>query len=177
MKLIRFDMDALYQWSFAHILKMREAAGEFNMTASDKFAMFITEMQGNILVTREFDRLDSRSVKTETPLVPIRGSIFVRLVLGSEHETPKIFVSVRALEDWCKRNSANYLQIRREMITAGLAKVGVNNRCDKDVYLNRGVPSCPTGKSRAIEFDYEKVQGVVGDVAARQGNVVSIAAR
>jgi len=173
---ISFDLNALKHWAHQHILKMRGSSSEFNMSTGDKFSALLSDQHGHILITREFDTLASRiNGKTELPLWPMRGRVTTRLVLGSETERPKMFITVRAIDEWCKEQGINALQFRREMMAARIIRsYAEKGRIDKEMYLSRGVPSVPTGKSRCLEIDYAIAQGYIDEFIPSVTNVVPI---
>ena len=173
---IQFNMPALKMWSFSHIKRLRDLVGEYSANVDDKFSNLLSGLHGSILVTKHFDLLDTKSNTTEVPMLPIREAVNARLVLGSDKERGKLFISVKAIDDWCTKNNISPVSFRRQLSTAGILRmVGDQGRgFDRKISLSRGVPSHPMGRCRCIELEYSVAQGYVEE-HLHAGNVVDIA--
>lgn len=172
---VMFDLAELKKWAFRHIIRMRNTAKKYGVDADDLLSRFLSDIQGHILVTKNYDTLDARLGKVEVPILPIKGNIAARLVLGSEKERGKLFVSVRALDEWCAQQDVSPSALRRQLVGANLIRpIGDQGRgFDKKLYLSKGVPSHPTGQCRCVEIEYAAAQGYIDDLA-NQGIVLPL---
>lgn len=164
--MIHFDLANLKTWAYNHIVRMRASATTNNATIEDQFSQMLSDMHGSIIVTKAFNTLDSRSNKTEVPMLPIRSSIVARLVLGNKEEAGRLFITVKAVDDWCNKHSISAPYFKRELNATGLLvkdDVTVRGGFDKKMSLNRGVPSHPMGQCRCIEFVFSSAQGYVSE--------------
>ena len=143
---------------------MRRNAQELSATTDDALSKMLTDMHGHILVTKHYDGL-SASSNPEVPIIQIRGEVKARLVLGSDKERPKLFVAVRAVDEWCTQNNQAPAKFKRDLAASGALRVGAENgrKFDKRISLGRGVPSHPTGQCRCLEIDYKTAQGYIED--------------
>jgi hypothetical protein len=173
---VSFDLTALKHWAFDHIMRMRGIARRFEDGVEDRFSKFLADLHGQILVTKHFDLLDSKRGNTEMPMVPIRGPIGARLVLGSEQERGKLFIAVKALDEWCTKNGTTASQFKRQLSASGLLRPGgeQGKGFDKKISISKGVPAHPLGQCRCLEFDYNSAQGYIEEHVPN--NVVPITA-
>lgn len=173
---IQFDLTELKNWGFEHILKMRGIANQFSENVEEKFSNLLADLHGTILVTKHFDLLDTRAGNTEMPMLPMRQGLNARLVLGSDKERGKLFITVRAVEEWCSKKGIAAPTFKRQLAAASMLRGGGDQGkgFDKKVSVGKGVPSMPTGRSRCYEFDYAIAQGYVEEHLA--SNVVPITA-
>ena len=174
---ITFDLVAIKHWAFNHILRMRGIALQYSENVEEKFSHLLSELHGTILVTKHFDMLDSKAGNTEMPMLPMRQGFNARLVLGSDKERGKLFVTVRALDEWCSKQSISPITFRRQLAAANMLRSGGDQGkgYDKKVSIGRGVPSLPSGRSRCLEFNYAIAQGYIDEFVSG-GNVVPISA-
>lgn len=158
-----FDLKALKRWAVNHVMKLRSASENYAYTVEDRLSQFLSTLHGNILVTRNYDLLDSRQGKTEVPMITLRGDIQARLALGSDKERGKLYVSVHALDEWCKKQGISPVMFRRQMLGNGLIRALPNQskNLDARIYLSKGVPTYPTGQCRCLEIDFDVAQGYI----------------
>ena len=109
-------------------------------------------------------------------MLPMRQGLNARLVLGSDKERGKLFITVRAVEEWCSKKGIAAPTFKRQLAAAIMLRGGGDQGkgFDKKVSVGKGVPSMPTGRSRCYEFDYAIAQGYVEEHLA--SNVVPITA-
>lgn len=177
MGYLQFDLNLLKTWILAHVRRLRSDADEHNMTPPERFSAMLADLHGRILITKHYDSLNSRANKTEMPLVPLRDAVAARLVLGDETERGKLFVAVRAIDDWCKTYGVNPAQYKRELFAAGLIRsVAQEGRKDRLIVLGKGVPTHPTGDMRCLEFSYAAAQGYIDEFVG-EGKVVPLQGR
>jgi hypothetical protein len=173
---VNFDLTNLKNWAFNHIIHMRGVANKFDTGVEDRFSRFLADLHGQILVTKHFDLLDSKRGHTEMPMIPIRGPVAARLVLGSEQERSKLYIAVKPLDDWCVKNGTTAAQFKRQLAASGLLRSGSGEQgrgFDKKVSISRGVPAHPMGQCRCLEFNYAAAQGYIEE-HVQPDNVVPI---
>lgn len=157
---LRFNTANLYKWAINHIKKLRQHAAETRYTSVDKLASLLSDFHGYMIVTKEYDELNTRANKTEMPIVPIRDKIKARLVLGSAKERGRLILSASAVDAWCKEHGVDSLDFRNNLEAAGYIRAADKS---KPMYLGKGVPTVPTTLQRCIELEYSLVQGIVGE--------------
>jgi len=162
---VSFDLNNLKHWSLEHIERLRGVARLYSENVEDNLSGLLSELHGTILVTRHFDLLDTKSGVTEMPMLPIREGVTARLVLGSDREPGKLFISVAAIDEWCVKNSRSSVQFKRQLASAGMLKTGGDQGkgFDKKISISKGVPSHPLGRCRCVELDYSVAQGYVDE--------------
>ena len=150
------------------------AVYRYHTNTEDKFSKFLGDLHGTILITRNYDALDARRGLTEVPMIPLRAAINARLVLGSDKERPKFYVSVKAMDEWCAKNDMTPSAFRRQLTGANLLRVigDQGKGFDKKISLGRGVPQCPTAQCRCMEIEYAAAHGYVEEFVG--SNVVSL---
>lgn len=171
---ISFNLDVIKRWGFDHIIGLRAIAKKFDANVEDRFSQFLADLHGSILVTKHFDLLDAKKGHTEMPMLPLRGPINARLVLGSDKERGKLFVAVKALDDWCGKNKTVATNFKRQLASSNLLRLGgaQGKGFDKKISIGRGVPAHPLGQCRCFEFDYAAAQGYIEEFI--KDNVVPI---
>ena len=158
---VKFDITGLAHWCKEHVKRLRRKLAECMMRIEDQFATFLTDLHGNILVTKHYDLLDGRHGKTEVPMLMIRGAPKARLVLGSDLERGKLYVSTRAIDEWCTKNKVVASVFKKQLASANLIRPhgGHGKGLDVKISLGRGVPTAPTGQTRCYEFDFALAHG------------------
>jgi hypothetical protein len=160
--MIEFDLMALKKWAYRHILRLRATAVANNATIGEQFSQLLSDLHGSIIVTKGFTTLDARSGKTEIPILPIRNVAVARLVLGTKEEPGRLFITIKAVDDWCNKKTISASFFKRELNAAGLLVLNTDPNStglDKKMSLNRGVPSHPMGQCRCLEFEFASAQG------------------
>ena len=173
--MIRFDLAEVKKFGFQHIERMRATSGEYGASVEDRLSHMLADLHGTILVTKNYDALDTKFGKTEMPLIPLRGGVTARLVIGDDKERGKLYLSVSAIDEWCAKKSIAAVHFRRQLANAGLLRAGGDQGkgYDRKVSLSKGVPSVPTGRCRCVEVEYAQAQGYVEE-HVDLANVVSI---
>ena len=156
---IHFDMKHLLEWAIKHVGHMRRVANEYSRSMEESLSNMMSSFLGGLLVTREYESLNSHNGPVEEPILPIRGDVKARVVLGTKRERGRIFVSISAIETWCRSNALNPVEFRKELEAGGY----VRNSGER-LYLAKGVPQMPIGRQRCIELEYTKLQGIISDI-------------
>lgn len=141
---INFDLTALKHWCIGHVAKLRGAVEETRCTPQDHYARLMTDLTGQLLVTRNFDSLDGRTGKTESHKGPnLRGPVAGRYVIGDDKERSKLYVTVAAVQAWCFEHGVAYNALRRDFIREKIIRfgtTGVNRETGAvKVAIGRGV--------------------------------------
>jgi len=171
---LAFDIPAVRDWAFAHILKMRGVANHYGANTQDMFAKMLSELHGRILVTKFFDLLDARRGKTEMPMLPLKGPIAARLVLGEDgKERGKFYLSISALDEWCAQNDTTPSAFKRQLVKADLLLPCKDGGFDSRQRLSKGVVSLPMAHCRCVEISYSAAQGIIDDYHLDGKNVVA----
>ena len=175
IKMIRFELKTIREFGMEHIERMRLTAGEYGASVEDRLSQLLADSHGTILVTKNYDALDTKIGKTEMPLIPLRGGVTARLVIGDEKERGKLYLSVAAIDSWCAKKSIAAVNFRKQLANAGLLRAGGDQGkgYDRKVSLSKGVPSVPAGRCRCVEVEYAQAQGYVEEHVGL-ANVVQI---
>jgi hypothetical protein len=172
---VKFSINDLKTWAFKHIDHMRFSAAECRYSTQDQLAAMLADMHGTIIVTKNFDTLTGKGGKTELPMTPVRNPISGRIVLGSPEERAKCYITVRAIDEWCKKNNVGTNAFRRQLQGDKLLRPPADaSRTDQLVSVGRGVPHIAMGRTRCLEFDMQHVQGYIEDFVPKLDNVVAI---
>jgi len=150
--LISFDVNAMKEWALAEVIKMRESRKESNTDISEHIALFISTLPGRLIITKSVG--NPRAKHKEVPMEMLRGPAVGRVCT----EDKKVFITSKAINDWCKEN--------------GVAPAAMKEELDRDEYLiytSEGKPThkcyigsgttVPSGQSRCYEFRYGKLFG------------------
>lgn len=126
---IKFDLNKLGKWALAHIGRMRQIVKEYREAPSDHFAAFMADLTGKLLVTKRFNMADTRgrprqdgatSQSAEPLLNPIPNRAVVgRLVLGADNEPPRLYVTVKEVQNWCHEKGVQFGSLRRQWMDSG----------------------------------------------------------
>lgn len=166
---IKFDLNKLMKWCINHVRKLRDALKEARCTPEDHFAAFMGDVVGKLIVTRNFEGLDARSGVTEAHMgQALRNPISGRFVAGggTTNERPQLYVTIRALQQWCAENGVQYSALRRDMLKAGLIRLGrhgVNRETGAQrVHITKGVREIPSmGNPWCLELDVERASALI----------------
>lgn len=157
--LINFDMSNLRKWATNHVKRLRGLSQEYVYSHADKFAMLLDDLVGFTLVTKEMKSLDSRKGIVEAPLMPLRGAVKARCVIGTNRERPQLYIAVSAFDEWCKEQGINPSQFRSELhkmqFIREFSSGGKTVLYDR-MRLSKGVPTITSASQRIIEVNYYK---------------------
>ena len=167
MGLVSFDLARLRDWCIEHVRRLRLIVNEFQNTPEDNFANMMSDLVGKIVVTRNFAKLDGRSGYTETHIGRnLRNPICGRFVIGDEKERPQLYLTIRAVQQWCFEHGIQYTTLRREFIEREIIRFGAKG-VNRDtgaarISIGRGVDDLPNlGKPWCLELDAERAAGIV----------------
>ena len=149
MGLVSFDMKVMKQWALAQVLHMRESRKETNTDISEHVATFIATLPGRLIITKHFG--DARSKYKEMPMEQLRGPAIGRVCT----EDKKVYVTVKAISDWCKEHGVAPAAIREELDRSGYLVHQADGTFNPRIYLGSG-STVPSGQSRCYELKYHK---------------------
>ena len=149
MGLVSFDMKVMKQWALAQVLHMRESRKETNTDISEHVATFISTLPGRLIITKHFG--DSRSKYKEMPMEQLRGPAIGRVCT----EDKKVYVTCKAVSDWCKEAGVPPAAIKEELDRLGYLVAQADGTFNHRVSLGSGT-TVPSGQSRCYELKYQK---------------------
>lgn len=147
--LISFDIPAMKKWALDEVFKMRDSRRENNMDISEHLAAFISTLPGRLIITKHF--YDGRAKTKEHPMELLRGPAVGRVCT----EDKKVFVTIKAVNDWCKDNGVATTALRDEMDRAGYLVYQADGTFNPRITLGSGT-TVPSGQSRCYELKYLK---------------------
>ncbi|OHD21340.1 MAG: hypothetical protein A2Y38_16515 [Spirochaetes bacterium GWB1_59_5] len=170
-----FSVAEIRNFIIQHIQHQLAKITEYRVTPEDRFAAMMAELNGKIIVTYRYDTLDSRkrAHSVEDSLVRINGNIAGRYAIGCSGtkdevaDSGRLYVSVSAINEWCKNHELNPAEIRREWMKAGLVETQRGAPAgEKLVKLSKGVPAHAVPPARCVEFVVSKLRDRISDVKA-----------
>lgn len=144
--LIKFDVNAIYKWALHHIKHLRNERLDRNYSVEEQFAQFLEYLHGHILITRHFN--DSRG-GSEIPIEVPRNSVLARHAIQDK----KLYISRKALSDWCTANNLSASNIIEKFVAQGLIYPQAQN--PSAIWLTRGT-NVAGARVRCINVDYTK---------------------
>jgi hypothetical protein len=179
-----FSIAAIRDFITSHIVRQLGKIAEYRVSPEDRFAAMMAEFNGKLLVTNRFDTLDARKHTVEEPLVRVNGNIVGRYATGcpasktSVGDSGRLYITISAINEWCKKQELNAAEVRKEWRDAGLVETqrGADERGEKLVKLGKCIPSHPLPPARCVEFVVSKVQEVIPDSIVPKADVVPIKA-
>ena len=121
-----------------------------NTDISEHVAAMIATLPGRLIITKHFG--DARSKRREMPMKPLRGPAIGRVCT----EDKKVYITLKAVSDWCKEARVPPLAIKRELNRQGyLVARGDGTFRSTRIYLGSG-STVPSGQSRCYELKYHK---------------------
>ncbi|MDA9020236.1 DUF927 domain-containing protein [Flavimaricola sp.] len=148
--LVSFDMKALKQWALDEVLAMRESRRENNMNTGEMLAQFIASLHGRLIITKHFG--DGRSGRKELPMEPLRAAAVGRVCT----EDKKVYITHKAVSDWCKENGIAQSELRAEMDRTGYLIMNPDGKPGHKVRIGSGT-TVPSGPSTCYEINYRKL--------------------
>jgi len=152
LNLISFDLSGMKNWALDHVVKMRESRKETNTDISEHLAQFISTLPGRLIITKHFG--DARVQHKEIPFEQLRGPAIGRVATDDK----KVFLAVKAVNDWCKEHGVAPVTMKEELDRAGYLIYTADGQPNHKIYLGAGT-TVPSGQSRCYELKYSKVFG------------------
>ena len=164
---IKFSMNNLMRWCLNHLVKLREIVASERRTPEDIFSDMMSDLAGSIVITRNYASLDGRTGETQEHMggvlrMPIAG----RYVLGGGtiNERSQLYLTSKAVRDWCKENSVQFAQFKREAIRLGIIRTDhkETENGTRKIAVTRGAKGLPgIGNPRCFEFNTSYVSGAL----------------
>lgn len=179
-----FSVTSVRAFVARHIRRQLEKITQYRVSPEDRFAAMMADFNGRLLVTYRFDTLDARKkpAAVEEPLVRVNGNIVGRFALGAAGtksevgDSGRLYVTISAINEWCRRHELNAAEVRKEWRDAGLLETerGADGNGERLVKLGRGVPAHALPPARCVEFKLSRIQDVVPDAIIPKAEVVPI---
>jgi len=150
--LISFDVSKTKQWAIDQVVRMRESRKESNMDISEHIAHFISTLPGRLIITKKFG--DARAKHKESPMEILRGPAVGRVCT----EDKKVFITSKAVSDWCKDNGVAPTTMKEELDRDGYLIHATDGSPSSKCYIGSG-STIPSGQTRCYQFKYGKLFG------------------
>lgn len=158
---VRFNLNNLLAWAVKHVRLLRQHVLEYSDTPEDRLAALVASLNGKLLVTTHFDNLDGRAKHIEEIRErPTRSPVSGRFATGDDKERSKLYITTKAVSQWCREEGVSYNAFRRAALKAGVIRLGTKG-CNREtgvvkVALGKGVPGYThLGNPPCFEFDAE----------------------
>lgn len=148
--LVSWDMGVMRQWALNQVVKMRESRRETNTDISEHLASFIATLPGRLIITKYFG--DGRAKTKEQPMELLRGPAIGRVCT----EDKKVYLTAKAVSDWCKEHGVTPAAMKEEMDKAGYLMFDNDGNTSHKIYIGSGT-TVPSGQSRCYEIKYHKL--------------------
>jgi hypothetical protein len=147
--LISWDIAAMKNWATEQVKRMRDNRRETNTDISEHLAQFISTLPGRLIITKHFG--DSRAKSKEHPMEQMRGPAIGRVCT----EDKKVYITAKAVSDWCKEHGVTPAAMKEEMDKAGYLIHHPDGNHPR-VYIGSGT-TVPSGQARVFEIKYHKL--------------------
>lgn len=141
-----FSVDALFDFILALAKKQKQDLSEWVMQPVDILHHMITKLSGGIIVTN--GEKDGRNGALDT--VSLGGMEPIGRIV---RDSGNLFLSVRAVRDWCSAHRVQYTTMKTTMEEQGVL-LGT-----KRYYIGKGT-SIPTGQEYCLHLDWNRLQKV-----------------
>lgn len=174
---INFDLKNLRRWCVNHIAKLRSNVKDVSRSPRDLYASLLSAANGHLVVTRNYDSLNTRWGKVEEHKGPLlRNPLAGRYVIGDEKERSKLYITADFIRQWCTEEGLSFAAVRRQFITDKIIRFGTEgaNRETGAVRVNicKGVSGHVSGSQWCWELDTNSL----GDLGTTASNVEDLAA-
>lgn len=110
------DVMKVYEWAVETLSAMRVEVRADGMTPLSRIGMFLNEKNNNMLIVKS--TVDKRAGLFEAPIREPRGELMTRY----EPDTKMLFISAKALREWCSENQISYKMICADLQKAKIIK-------------------------------------------------------
>ena len=148
--LISFDTANMKKWALEQVVRMRESRKETNVDISEHVASFIASLPGRLIITKHFG--DARAKTKEIPMEQLRGPAVGRVCTDDK----KVYVTVKAVSDWCKDHGVAPAAMKEELDRDGYLVFGADGSPSQKITLGAG-STIPSGQARCYEIKYRKL--------------------
>jgi hypothetical protein len=148
--LISFDMKAVKKWATSEVLQMRESRRETNIDISEQLAQFINTLHGRLIITKHFG--DARTGHKEHPMEQLRAAAVGRVCTDDK----KVYVTVKAVTDWCKENGVAASELREELDRNNYLVLNTDGKPGHKIRIGSGT-TIISSPATCYEFNYRKM--------------------
>jgi hypothetical protein len=110
------DVSAVYKWAVATLSTMRIEVRADGATPLSRIGMFLNEKNNNMLIVNS--TVDKRSGLIAAPIREPRGELMTRY----EPDTKMLYISTKALREWCSKNQISYKMLCSDLEKHGITK-------------------------------------------------------
>ena len=132
------------------IKELHDAFKEAGQDTDDNVLMNISTLPGRLIITKHFG--DARSKHKENPMEILRAPAVGRVCT----EDKKVFITVKAVSDWCKDAGVPPAAMKEELNKTGYLITQSDGTTNPRKYLGSG-STVPSGASRCYEIKYHKL--------------------
>jgi hypothetical protein len=122
------DMGAVYRWAVATLGSLQHEVRADGTGPLNRIGMFLNQHHNNMLIVNSF--ADRRTGLMETPVREPRGELMIRY----EPDTKLLFISAKALRDWCADSQVSYKmlcdELKKMKVLKGLPKKSMSKGSD-----------------------------------------------
>lgn len=151
--LLSFDVAPMKQWALDQVVKMRESRKESNTDIGEHIAQLIATLPGRLIITKHFG--DARNKTKEFPMENLRAPAVGRVAT----EDKKVYITVKAVNDWCKEHGVAPASMKDELDKGGYLVIASDGSPSHRIYLGSG-STVPSGQARCYELNYDKLFSV-----------------
>ena len=159
MGLISFDLAKLRSWAEAHIHTMRVSRDSQTSTPADKFNDYLTSLYRHTITTKYFGDCREGKKRTATEnVVPPHDKPLARNATED-----RVFISTKSsFKDWSYKNDVDPKWLLTQLEQQGYLHPLEGLQNNKRLVLGKGT-QINTGQARCIEWDYDKIDGMLPD--------------
>ena len=162
--LIRFNMDAVFDWAIKHMSTLRDSTAEYQRSTEEELGMMLASFVGEgRFIATQF--MPGPGEGTSRSIYPLRGIPCGRVVMDSQI----VVVTVEGLAGYCVKEAKNLFKFKSDLIEAGIIhpscisyENGTPTLTPIDFSLSTGIPSMPLGTMKCYRLNYEKAIGQIG---------------
>ena len=163
--LLDYDMDALTYYCIDELLpSLRRKVKSNKPTGRNMLADFLNDNLDSTLIVQAHTRSDLARVEKEQGLKPssFQGGIVDRfvvqipsrkLLIRRELDTNTVFISTRALRDWCKQKCISLDVLLNDLVRQGFTRYGIT---PKRFVLASDIADLPQVTQTVYKFDLKE---------------------
>lgn len=159
LKLISWDMAAIYSWITQQVTSMRvDVEPQSRIDTTTVLGEFINRHMSNILVVN--DGVDRRTKMQSMPTMEPKGELIIRY----EPDTKRMFITAKSFKDDCVKLQVNYKETLKFLEESGIYKGTTVKRMSKGTKVNApGVHALIMDFADSDLFDVDTLEEVKED--------------
>ena len=158
LKLVDFNIAAMYDWAFMHMASLRDTTNEYQKTTDEDFALMLANIVGEgRAISTCFETANSSEI-------PVRGVPVARII----REQELAVLTLDGFNRYCLSVSKSPAKFKQELIDAGcfderfVLRQGNQVLLDTvDFPLGKGVPGLALGTSKCYRLNFNKAIGPI----------------